>query len=226
MIRKFITLMMVVAIFTVQAQASTHNGLKAAVDEMTYALTVEWDQKDPEFYESTMNAFRVKVSELQKQGLSNTQLLDLAKAQLKDARLARDLDTAFSVITVNRLSEEEAMNHVVDTMKRSYGKGANWAGDPKITLFIGLIIVAAIAGLILSGIGRNDEDKPETSTTPGTDTTPQISTDICSSYIGYTAFYNCTAGDPALGVSQYCLQRTCVDPSYNYANGYSDGGGN
>ncbi len=223
MIRKLITLMMVLSIFTVQAHASTHNGLKAAVDEMTFALTVEWDQKDPEFYEATMNVFRLRVAELQRQGLTHTQLLDLAKAQVKDARFARDLDTAFSVITVNRLSEEEAMNHVLATMKRSYGKGANWTGDPTIALLIGFVIVAVIAGLILANIGGKKEDKPSTpgTDTPAADPTPQP-VDICSSYIGYTAFYNCTSGDPATGVYQYCLQRTCVDPStisYDYGGG-------
>lgn len=147
MIKKFITLMMVVAIFTVQAHASTQNGLKAAFDEMNYALTVEWDQKDQSFYEKQLKNFTATVRELQKTGLTNAQMIEFAKTQVKDAKVASDLETAFSMITINKMSSEEASRYMMESMKRSYANGASWNGDVLVYLAVGLLIVALAVGL-------------------------------------------------------------------------------
>ena len=136
MFRKLFTLLLVFAIFTVQAQASTQNGLKAAFDEMNYALTVEWDQQDR-----------------QKSGLTNAQMIDFAKSQVKDAKVAKDLETAFSMITINKMSSEEASKYMMDSMKRAYSNGASWNGEVLVYLAVGLLIVALAVGLANGGNG-------------------------------------------------------------------------
>lgn len=151
MFKKFITLMMVIAIFTVQAHATTQNGLKAAFDEMNYALTVEWDQQDKNFYEGQLKKFTATVRELQKAGLTNAQMIDFAKSQVKDAKVAKDLETAFSMITINKMSSEEASRYMMDSMKRAYSNGASWNGDVLVYLAVGLLIVALAVGLSGSG---------------------------------------------------------------------------
>lgn len=151
MFKKFITLMMVVAIFTVSAHANTQNGLKLAFDEMNYSLTVEWDQKDQSFYQAQLKKFTAQVRELQKQGLTNQQMIDFAKTQVKDAKVAKDLETAFSMITINKMSSEEASKYMMDSMKRSYSNGASWNGDVLVYLAVGLLIVALAVGLANGG---------------------------------------------------------------------------
>lgn len=151
MFKKLFTLMMVFALFTVQAHATAQNGLKAAFDEMNYALTVEWDQKDQSFYEKQLKQFTGKVRELQKQGLTNQQMIDFAKSQVKDAKAAKDLETAFSMITINKMTSEEASLYMMETMKRSYSNGASWAGDALIYLAAGLLIVALAVGVAAGG---------------------------------------------------------------------------
>lgn len=150
---------MVVAIFTVQAHAATDNGLKAAFDEMNYSLTVEWDQKDQSFYEAQMKAFTGKVRELQKKGLTNQQMIEFAKSQVKDQRVAKDLETAYSMITINKMNSEDASKYMMESMKRSYSTGAAWAGDVLLYLAVGLLIVAlavavANGNVALGGGGR------------------------------------------------------------------------
>jgi hypothetical protein len=145
--RKLFTLLMVFAIFTVQASASTQNGLKAAFDEMNYSLTVEWDQEDRNFYESQLKKFTSTVRELQKSGLTNAQMIEFAKTQVKDAKVAKDLETAFSMITINKMSSEEASKYMMDSMKRAYSNGASWNGEVLVYLAVGLLIVALAVGL-------------------------------------------------------------------------------
>jgi hypothetical protein len=145
--KKLITLMMVVAIFTVQAHASTQNGLKAAFDEMNYSLTVEWDQKDKGFYETQLKKFTSVVRDLQKKGMTNAQMIEFAKGEVKDAKVAKDLETAFSMITINKMSSEEASQYMMESMKRSYSNGASWNGDVLIYLAVGLLFVALAVGI-------------------------------------------------------------------------------
>lgn len=153
MFKKFITMMMVIAIFTVSAQATTQNGLKAAFDEMNYALTVEWDQQDKNFYEAQLKQFTATVRELQKAGLTNAQMISFAKSQVKDAKVAKDLETAFSMITINKMSSEEASKYMMDSMKRAYSNGASWNGDVLLYLAVGLLVVALAVGLSGSSSG-------------------------------------------------------------------------
>ena len=151
MFSKLFTFLMVFAIFTVQASASTQNGLKAAFDEMNYSLTVEWDQEDRNFYEGQLKKFTSTVRELQKSGLTNAQMIEFAKTQVKDAKVAKDLETAFSMITINKMSSEEASRYMMDSMKRAYSNGASWNGEVLVYLAVGLLIVALAVGLASGG---------------------------------------------------------------------------
>ncbi len=149
MLKKFIAFFMILSIFTVQANASTQEGLKAAFDELNYALTVEWDQKDKEFHGEQMKKFAATVRELQAKGLTNSQMIEFVKSELKNAQVAKDLETAFNMIQINKMSSAEANKYILDTMKRSYSSGASWSGEVLVYLAVGVLIVAlavAIAG--------------------------------------------------------------------------------
>lgn len=143
MFKKLITLMMVLSIFTVHANAASNNSLKAAFDELNYALTVEWDQKDKDFYTEQMKNFSGVIRDLQMKGLSNAQLIDFVKSEVKNEKVAKDLETAFNMISLNKLTSEEASKYMIDTMKKSYSAGASWNGEVFLYLGIGVLLVAA-----------------------------------------------------------------------------------
>jgi hypothetical protein len=145
------TLMMVLSIFTTQANAASQNNLKAAFDELNYSLTVDWDQKDKEFYNEQMKSFSKVLRDLQSQGLTNSQLIDFVKAEVKNEKIAKDLETAFNMISINKMSSEEASSYMVETMKKSYSAGASWNGEVFLYLAVGLLIVAAAVAVGGSG---------------------------------------------------------------------------
>ena len=142
MLKKFIALFMILSIFTVQANASTHAGLKAAFDELNYALTVEWDQKDKDFHGEQMKKFASTVRDLQAKGLTNAQMIEFVKSEVKNAQVAKDLETAFNMIQINKMSSAEANKYILDTMKKSYSAGASWSGEVFVYLAVGVLIVA------------------------------------------------------------------------------------
>ena len=139
--------MLATAIFTTQAMANTHDGLKAAFDEFTYSVTVEWDQKDKEFHADQMKKFTSSIRDLQSKGLTNAQLVDFAKSQVKNAQVAKDLETALNMIQINKMSGAEANKYILDTMKKSYSAGASWNGEVFIYLAVGVLIVALAVAL-------------------------------------------------------------------------------
>jgi hypothetical protein len=159
MFKKLIAMMLVLSTLTVQAaNASTTDGLKAAFDELNYSLTVEWDQKDKEFHATQMKNFTASIRDLQSKGLTNAQLVDFAKSQVKNAQVAKDLETALNMIQINKMSGAEANKYILETMKKSYSAGASWNGEVFIYLAVGVLIVAlavAIAGGSSSSNGGN-----------------------------------------------------------------------
>ena len=143
MFKKFISMMMVLSIFTVHANAASQNSLKSVFDELNYSLSVEWDQKDKDFYTAQMKKFSAELRELQAKGLTNAQLIEFVKSEVKNEKVARDLETAFTMISITKMSSEEASNYMVETMKKSYSAGASWNGEVFLYLGIGVLLVAA-----------------------------------------------------------------------------------
>lgn len=149
--KKFISLFMLFAFVTVQANAATLNSLKTAYDELNYSLGVEWDQKDKAFYAEATKTFQDKVQELQDAGLTNAELLDFAKSQLKDENLIKEIETTLTLVQVNMLSQKEARKMMVDTLEKSYSQGASWSSAGGIIL--GAVLLAVILAAALAGGG-------------------------------------------------------------------------
>ncbi len=162
MLKKLLATIAVVTLFTVQVNAATNevknlsgvtaaqNELKVAYDELNYSLTVEWDQKDPAFRTNKMNEFSKTIRSLQIKGLTTTELIDFAKSQVKDAKIASDIDSALKVIETNKMSAEEANRYATEVMKKAYSTGASWQGRGNGSGLISLIILVGLLAVLSS----------------------------------------------------------------------------
>jgi hypothetical protein len=139
--KKLLTLFLAFSILTLEAQARVPSGLKAAFDELNYALSVQWDQKDKEFQAQALEKFSAKVAQLQEQGLTGQEMIEFVHSQIKDQRLARDLETTFSMIQINKMTSQEAHDYVSQVLKNTYSSGASWISDPVVNLVFTLAVV-------------------------------------------------------------------------------------
>ena len=150
MFSKIFTLMMVLSIFTTSAYANSNAGLKAAFDEMNYSLSVEWDQKDKAFYEAQSAKFKKTLESLKAQGLTNEEFLAFVKIEVKNEKIAKEIETAFNMISLTKMSPADAASYMSQTMKGSYSAGASWNGDASLLIGVGVLLVvlglAAAAG--------------------------------------------------------------------------------
>jgi hypothetical protein len=151
MFKKLITLMIALAFMTTSVFANTNAGLKTAFDELNYSLTVEWNQKDKSFYDAQMKKFKTTLADLQKQGLTNAEMIAFVKSEVKDAKVARDMETAFTMIQIQKMSASDAANYMTETMKKSYSVGASWNGDAVMYIGIGVLLVAVGVAVALGG---------------------------------------------------------------------------
>lgn len=152
MFSKILCLVMTFAIFSGSAMASSQDGLKAAFDEFNYSVMVEWDQKDPAFYEAKEQALTESILSLKSAGLTNSELVSFAKSQMKSSALAHELDLVLKAISLNTMSVEEAQEHFETAMKNSMNQGASWQHNntwgPYLMLGIATAVMASY--LILS----------------------------------------------------------------------------
>ncbi len=111
MIKLLVSMFLALSIFS--ASASTP-ALKQSIDELNYALTVEWDQKDEAFLNSSIETFK---RDLAVQGISQDELLSIVAAQ-------------------NNMSEDQVMELIRATAH--YKQGASWNGVIYVLGGIGL----------------------------------------------------------------------------------------
>lgn len=152
MIKKILVLLMSLAIVNAQASVANQSTLKAAFDDLNYSLSVEWNQTDKAFYNAEMEKFTKEVKSLQAAGLTNAELVDFAKAQVKDERVSKELDTVYSMVTLNKMNPDEARTFALETVSKSYSQGANFSSGAG--LLVGSILLVAIVAAVIAGGGN------------------------------------------------------------------------
>lgn len=143
--KKLISFFMMVAILTSSAMASSHDGVKAAIDEFQYALTVEWDQKNQAFHDQKVNEL---VQDLSKLNLSSKELMSAVKAQINDKNIAKEFEEVVAISVAKNLSLEETAKMLAPRINAIYGKGASWNGNAGAILG-GAVLITILAGFAL-----------------------------------------------------------------------------
>ncbi len=124
---KTLLILALVAI-TSLAQANTKNleQLKNIVDEMNYALSVEWDQEDQAFKSMAMDKFFMQAKDLQEQGLTKQEMIDFLKAEYPAFDVDKTLEKLSNQININDLSDTQLADLITEDLTKSYDAGANW----------------------------------------------------------------------------------------------------
>lgn len=147
--KKMISLSLLFSLFVSSAQANTLTGLKSAVDEFQYSLNVEWDQKDKSVYKKEADKFLAQIEILRAQGLTTQQFTQFMLSEVKDAKLAKELETALMMVEIQDLSSSEASNLVFQTVNQHYSKGSSWNGMASVTKGV---LIAGLVGLAIYGL--------------------------------------------------------------------------
>ena len=144
MLKKSLALFILVLSFQTMASAPI-NELKAAFDRFNFAIEVEWDQKDKTFYNSKVNEFKSEIERLQKAGMTNAELIEFIKRNIKDKNIAADVDDLFETIKTSEMTQTEARKFIIDYVGKNYAEGASWLTSTSgAIILVGLLIVLAV----------------------------------------------------------------------------------
>jgi len=155
MLKRFFIFLTMLTILIGQTQASTQTQLKELYDDLQISLMTEWDQKDQNFYNSQSEKFTTELRKLQAQGLTNVELANFALSQIKDKHVAREFQTAMTLVNLNQLSAEDAQKMVKKMMDQSASRGASWSGEVIGGAVVFLLLTAAV--LVLVGQAKVDD---------------------------------------------------------------------
>ena len=143
-------LFLTLALPTTHAYA-TELTVERAVQEMQYAITTEWDQKDVRKQREIYREFTVKMDQIQGAGITQAELIRQMKLLALTKQQSKDLDAVAKYVVANRLSQKEATALLVHTMQNSSSvEGTSWNADGSkgngavIGIVIGVVLLAAI----------------------------------------------------------------------------------
>lgn len=129
-------------VITAQAMAGTaFDGLKEAFDEFNYSVTV-----DGADYAKQLEQLKASILELQKNGLSNQELIEFGVAQIKDRKTSEEARQLLSIIDSEELPENDAMNLLQSFHQSASSRGASWNGTT--TLITASVVIVIIGGSI------------------------------------------------------------------------------
>lgn len=156
MLRKFAALLMISAFTHVSAMqpiAKTEM-LGKTFDELNYSLNVEWDQKDQGFFNASVDEFEKSIADLQKQGLSNKELIEYTMNKIKDEKTKKEVEAIVNVVNESNMSPDEARAFIMSKLSKTYANGASWSGG---RVGVRLAILLAVI-LIICLVHDNDDD--------------------------------------------------------------------
>lgn len=180
MFKKITALLLLTAFTNVYAitplqQASE---LNKTFDSLNYKLNVEWNQKDAKFFDETIADFEKEIAGLQKEGITNKDLIDYTTDKIKDKQIQNDINEMAKTIAETKMSNEEARAFIVSKLSSTYSHGASWSGS-RVGVHAA-IIVGIIVLILICAHDRHDDDN--TTPTPPVDECKYPSYDCYDTY--------------------------------------------
>ena len=154
----FASLLVLLISFETSASTLKNMALSNAIDEFTYALTVEWDQKDQVQYQNLQNQFKKEISDIvMKEGLTGEQVMLAIKGSMPDPKVAQEIEAKLKMVPdsekINFLQQliSEQNNHL-------YKKGASWNGQGimAVGILVGALALITVLALVSAGGGKGD----------------------------------------------------------------------
>lgn len=140
---KILSLILGFVFFSQASYAST--GLKDALEQYHYNITVEWDQKDADQLNQYEEQLKSNINTLLEQGHSPEALMNEAVSLLKDEALKEDV---LSIINNKNVSKEELISLLQQKANSMHAQGASWNAVTKIILGV-VIGYVVLKGLML-----------------------------------------------------------------------------
>lgn len=120
------------------SMAAGQAGLKNALDEFTYVMTVEGAALDAGETKAAMDSFRERTQAL---NLTREEIVDEVLARIADQKTADVIKSALS-----HIQSQEEMNVLLQEMVNRNQEGASWNGRNALQMMSTILLAGAIMG--------------------------------------------------------------------------------
>lgn len=141
MFNKIFLVLMSVILTINTSMAASHSGVKDALDEFHYVMTVEGASLDPVKANATIAEFRDRLQKLEAQGVGRQEIIDTALSGISDEKTANQMREALALIESEKLSPQAAGMLLNNVLAESYQRGASWNGALKALQIFGVMIL-------------------------------------------------------------------------------------
>ncbi|AYF43890.1 MULTISPECIES: hypothetical protein [Halobacteriovorax] len=114
--------------FSFSTLANVDAKIAPIFEEVEFKLSVEWDQKDQEFYNETVRNFETQLGELRAEGVKPADVLNYLKSNIKDQKVANELSSLVASIDLETMTLEESKSLIQDYVDGMKNTGANYHG--------------------------------------------------------------------------------------------------
>lgn len=132
--------------------------LNKTFDSLNYKLNVEWDQKDAKFFDEAVAGFEKDITDLQKDGLTQEDLMKYTVEQVKSNEIKNEINELAKIISQSKMTNDEARAFAISKLNSTYSEGANWSGSRH--RHGSFICCAVIIILILAHHYNHPDDEP------------------------------------------------------------------
>lgn len=145
---RFLSLIVAIC-FSMNVLASTglNKALEEALDSYQYTMTVEWDQKDKDFYEKKTNEFYRELQNLMNQGLTKKDVMDLLNSKVKNKTELDALRLKAELAFSKSANMDDLARLLSQDVAKMYSTGASWEA---YYLISGAFVAGLVALLVYS----------------------------------------------------------------------------
>lgn len=123
------------------AASSSVGEFERSLDNLQYSMTVEWDQKDKEFYEQISKKFFGEMEHMMANGqLTQEQVMSVLEKKVSNKKALEAIKLKLSLM--GKVSEAQLAEVLKDSTKEMYSQGASWNGDVVTPVIIGVVVLA------------------------------------------------------------------------------------
>ncbi len=144
----FVVMALILTINT--SMAASHSGVKAAMDEFQYMMTVEGAALDPVKANETIATFRQSLLDLEAQGVGRKEIIETAISGIQDERTAEQMRQTLNHLEASKMDSQEAGLLINKMIAENYHQGASWNGALQALQIFGamILMVGFMMGLL------------------------------------------------------------------------------
>lgn len=123
------------------AASASQADFERSLDNLQYSMTVEWDQKDQDFYNQVSEKFFGEMEQMMaNQQLNQEQVLSVLEKKVANKKALEAIKLKLALM--GKVSEKDLAQVLKDNSKDLYSAGASWNGDIVQPVIIGVVVLA------------------------------------------------------------------------------------